>query len=214
MAIEVELRFSISAAPEKLADYPLVKEADGLDVYYDTAAFGGYGGGNFLRVRDGRRIDFKLDCWEIGYLFCKEVGIKLGDLAAESAAFNDAIRVFGSGAGTVNGAYADFDDVVRKNNLVELCRIAKHRRVYQITSEIKIMLDQVENIGLFMECEIMRDGDVDNEIATRLKDKMIAELESRGLLPSDARPVNVGYVELYLYRNNREAFELGKYKDV
>jgi adenylate cyclase class IV len=207
--IEVELKYKISAAPAALARYPLIGEKSQVDAYYDTADRAGYRSGNFLRLRNGKRLDFKLNAGDATHLFCEELNFDVRELPEKSAEFNKPLALFRATAG---GSYTGLDDMLEKNGLSVIGTIAKHRKEYRITDTIKVAIDEAKDIGLFLECEIMAESATAVR-AEGLKAEMAAELRGRALLPPEAKAVNVGYLELYLYGHDRPLFDMGIYKD-
>ena len=95
-----------------------------------------------------------------------------------------------------------FTDAIKENKLTELARINNIRKTY--TSEsVNVSIDHVEGLGNFLEVEILCKEDTDtSEAQTRLQ-AFISDLH--------VRHIKVGYVELWLYKHNLEAYEAGRY---
>jgi len=108
-------------------------------------------------------------------------------------------------------AYGGLDDMIKANDLQVLATIDKHRREYKF-NDMTIALDDAKDLGLFIEAEMMISDATPAPKIYELKEKMRANLTRHGILPPDAEEIRVGYVEMYLMRRNRAAYELGLYK--
>ena len=208
--IEVELKFRVRAAPPALSGYPLIGEKSQTDVYYDGPNYVGIKNGNFLRVRDKRRLEFKLNSNDPTHLFCKELDFDAFDFPEKSDSVNRSLKLFCAPAAD---EYACIEDVIGENNLVVIGKIEKRRAEYKIDDRLTAAVDVAKDLGVFLEFEVMVDGDVDDAAAQKIKNEMIADLTKRGLLPDDAEQLHIGYLELYLYAHNRDVYEMGLYKN-
>ena len=71
----------------------------------------------------------------------------------------------------------------------------------------------MDNLGLFLEAEIMIDNNsLSNAKGDLIKKTFVKDLQSAKILTGNEKPVNIGYVELYLLKYNIEAYNLGIYK--
>ena len=71
----------------------------------------------------------------------------------------------------------------------------------------------MDNLGLFLEAEIMIDKEsLSNTEADQIKKDFISDLHNSNILNGNEKSVNIGYVELYLLQHNIEAYNLGLYK--
>ena len=209
--IEIELRFAIKSVPAALGNFPRIKEKFQLDIYYDSADYAMLRRGGFLRIRNNSRVDFKGDpaCDASQHDYCNETSFDIASIHKNSTEVNKAFEMFGFRAG---GEYKDFPDVLAQNNLQVLAVIDKFRIAYKVTEDLVVVLDDVKDIGLFLEAEVMvPDGTSKEEIQKHIE-HMHADLIARGILTEDAAPVQVGYVELYLLEHNKAAYDAGLYK--
>ena len=209
--IEVESRFALKSIPAPLAKLAPLKEKSQLDVYYDTPDYALLRQGGFLRVRNNKRMDFKGDfsfAAEVHHDYCNETNFDLNNIPQKSGEINKLLRLFKIEAAKT---YKNIDDFLKQNNLRVLATIEKTRREYKF-GDMTIALDDTENIGLFLEVEVMVPDDTSKEKILALKNKMHTELAAYGLLPPDAQQSKIGYVELYLQRHNPAAYKLGLYK--
>jgi len=209
--IEIELKFAIKLAPSALGNFPLIKEKSQLDIYYDTADYTLLRRGGFLRVRNNTRLDFKGDpaCDASQHDYCNETSFDIASISQKSAEINLSFVTFGLQA---NGEYKDFSDMLTQNKLQPLAVIDKARQEYKINENITVALDEAKDIGLFLEAEITVPDNTSKEEIQKHIEQMRVELTAFGILTEDATPVHVGYVELYLFKHNRAAHDVGLYK--
>lgn len=210
--IELEVKFAVSHLPNECEGMKLVKEKVQKDYYYDTTTYDLLQGGNFLRVRDNQKLDFKLDIGDESHLYCAETSFKCEEIIDKKQElklifdelklpFNDQIT------------YVDTEDLLAKNNFEVLASVEKERRVFG-DGNINITFDQVKGLGCFVEAEIILSDqkDITENYAAELKDKLIEILRDKKIIDSDSEEVKIGYVELYLMKYNPAAYELGKFK--
>jgi len=208
--IELELKYQIEAPCVELENFPVVKSLFQEDMYYDTKDYHLIRNGNFLRVRNNERIDFKLNTNDLTHLYCKETSFKTVEVERKNDEINAVLKSIGL---SCDQKYKSFKDFVNENGLVILSPIRKNRKTYQIDEKMKISVDEAENIGTFLEAEIMVDADnITPHEANKIKENMIKILKEKSLLSPEDKAVNIGYVELYLEQHNRQAYDLGLYK--
>ena len=210
--IEIELRFHVKTPPPGLTGLAPQKEKSQIDIYYDTADYTLFRRGIFLRVRNNHRLDFKgnlQDRAEIQHDYCDEFGFDLSKIPAESPKINQLLKLSGIDA---DKAYSDLNDFLRYNNLSVFATIDKKRLEYKI-ADMLITLDDVKDIGLFIEAELnVPDDTAERDIKQHIEDMRI-KLTEHGVLGPDARASNIGLVEEYLKLHNRTAYDLGLYKE-
>ena len=212
MSIEIELKFAIDKVPVALKKFPLIGKSRQVDMYYDTSDYAFLRRGGFWRLRDEVRLDFK------GQLpgentnqhdYCNEFSFNRKEIPIKSDQINKILHAFGM---NIQNAYEGMTDFLLKNKMSAICIINKHRKEYQITKDMKVAIDNVKDIGLFLEAETeVPTGTPEIEIKYAIE-KMRMTLVANGILPPDAKGVDVGYVELFLYKHNRAAHDVGLYK--
>jgi predicted adenylyl cyclase CyaB len=206
--IEFELKFKITTPPSKLSDFQIIGKSTGEDLYYDASDYRLFKGGNFLRVRNGKRIDFKLNVGDTDHLYCKETNFLAADVNSSN---KDFIELTESLHLKSDKYFADFKEFIENNGLILLSPIIKKRIEYKIDDTTTVTIDDVDDLGTFMEAEMMFD---DEHIISKhtLRKELIDKLKKSGIYEDDYEAVGVGYVELYLLKNNRSVYELGRYK--
>lgn len=201
--IEIELKYKLKNFPK--VGFPLLEERTEEDIYYDTKNYELLRNGNFLRIRNHEKIDFKLSTNDITHLYCKETRFSFSPFPSSKIeavfhSLNLDIRC---------GNYEEFTQ-----NLTVLAPILKKRKTYKINDSITMVLDEVDNLGYFLEIEY----DVEQDSITEEEGKEYEEvlknvLEENHLLTEGAKKVTIGYVELYLKEHNIEAYHLGLYQE-
>lgn len=179
-----------------------------VDDYYDTNDYGLLRNGNFLRNRNNKKIDFKLYAGDDSHLFCEETSFKGDTFNSDNPALIKTLRALGIDKGA---KFATFEEYISQNDLMLLCKVDKMRKVLKLENII-ISLDNVENLGVFLEAEMhFDDTNFDKDKAQDLIEKTLVDM---GIIDLDVdKRVTIGYVELFLKRDNYEAYLLGKYHD-
>jgi len=203
--IEFELKYRL-AGGERHFPADASDTVSQTDLYYDTEDGFLLRGGNFLRVREGKRVEFKLFAGDTSHTYCAETGFPTEEAHAGNPAFEALCKRLG-----LRAVGADFDAFLRENGMTLLARIAKRRTEYRMGNLI-LSHDVVDGVGEFLEAECRYDDaekiDIDYE-----KARMDKRLRTRGVLCAGDVPVTVGYVELYLKVWRPDLYELGLYKE-
>lgn len=202
--IEIELKLQVERFPN-FDGIELKGEKRVLDIYYDTADYKLISTGNFLRNRNNKKVDFKLNLDDLSHTYCKETNFDF-----EGFKDSDSLRQIFENIGlNYNSNFANFSEFLAKNGLKQLAIIDKMRKTYQI-DELEISLDDAKDIGKFIEIEYdLPDGTSFNK--DEVVSFMIKKMTDKGYL-KDYEKVNIGYVELYLKQHNIEAYEKGLFK--
>jgi adenylate cyclase class IV len=207
--IEFELKFRISRPPSELDNFIRTDESTIEDIYYDTSDFRLFKSGNFLRIRNNKTIDFKLNIGDNDHLYCKETNFLIADINSSNTDFvklSKSLNII-----TKNQDFNSFQEFIDNNNLIILSPIIKKRATYKIDATTTIAIDYVEALGTFMEAEMLFDDSYQID-KHRLRDELISKLKKLGIYENDYQTINIGYVELYLLEKNKPLYELGKYK--
>ena len=204
--IEVELKFEITpearARLEKyLAALGLARRLQNSDTYYDTPSFDLLGQAVFVRVRNQQRLEFKFNQQAApAHIHCTERVFSLAPEPQQAEEMNDIFSGFlpdWRKAGTVNKA-------IQQNDLIELARIENHRIEYACENLV-VCLDQVEGLGSFLEIETQCEEESEIDQAISRVQAFVSDVP--------ARPVHIGYVELWLQKYHRRAYHQGKYQE-
>ena len=78
--IELELKYKLTHIPEATVKLEKVKTKAQTDIYYDTQDYDLIRKGNFLRVRNGEKLEFKVDLDDASHLYCKETVFKIKEI--------------------------------------------------------------------------------------------------------------------------------------
>lgn len=203
--IEFELKLQVNEFPE-INEKFFVKEKRVFDVYYDTEKYDLLIGGNFLRVRNEDKIDFKLNIGDDSHSYCKETSFLVKNYTENK----NVKQIFKSLGLNYNHNYKNFEEFLKVNNLVKLAVVDKKRKTYKI-DDIEISLDDTKDIGKFIEIE--KDFFDDYVIEKDKIRKEILQQFEKVVKLKDFKFVDIGYVELYLKKHNQNAYNLGKFKD-
>lgn len=208
--IELELKYELNTIPSSIGKLKIIKQKEQEDIYYDTPNYDLLKKGNFLRVRDGKRMEFKLFAGDTSHLFCQETVYNLDSFDSNQENINKILASLDLKPVENLNSFKQICDI---NNLQILCPIVKHRTSYTYDENCTISIDQVDNLGLFMEDEIMINSEsLSTSQANQIKEQFVTNLQNSEILTGNEKKVNVGYVELYLLKHNIEAYNLGMYK--
>ncbi len=200
--IEVELKYKLKKFPK--VDFPLVEERKEEDIYYDTSNYDLLRNGNFLRIRNQEKIDFKLSTNDLTHLYCKETRFSFKPFPSA-----EITEVFSS----LNLPISCDNYEKFTKNLIVLAPIIKKRKTYKIDDNITMVLDEIDNLGYFLEIEYDLEQDsISEEEGKMYKEILTKVLTDNLLLEETDERISIGYVELYLKKYNIEAYRLGLYQ--
>ena len=89
-----------------------------------------------------------------------------------------------------------------RNHLQELTRICNTRQIYRM-GELTLCLDHVQDLGLFVEAEVMCEEGADTKVARRLVHQFVETI--------GGVPLSAGYVELILQKTRPDLYQRGQY---
>lgn len=69
--IEIELKYELESKLKLDLNNSFEKIVE--DIYYDTSDYKLLRSGNFLRIRNNKSLDFKLNADDLGHLYCKKL---------------------------------------------------------------------------------------------------------------------------------------------
>ena len=208
--IELELKYEIKSIPNKIKKIEIIKQKQQEDIYYDTNNYDLIQRGNFFRIRNKKRLEFKLFAGDTSHLFCQETDFDLDKISINKEQINNILSSINlKNIKDLN----NINQIIDTNNLKVLAPIKKHRTSYKYNENSTISIDEVDNLGLFLEAEIMIDKEtLSKDEANTIKEEFINDLKKSKILTNTEKQVNIGYVELYLLKHNKEAYNLGIYK--
>ncbi len=209
--IEVELKFEFPLGARTLLQTKLdtmlaqpLEQVDNVDMYYDTASFDCLQQAVFVRIRNHRHLEIKYhEHADPAHMHSTERVFPLKSEPLLVKEMNILCSHFISGwkeASTI-------EEAIRINGLTEFAHIEKRRTRYWYRDLI-LCIDSVEGLGNFLEVETYcEEGAKIGEAIAKLQD-FVARLAFPVL-----RPVNVGYVELWLRLYLPQVYQLGKYQE-
>lgn len=203
--IEVELKCELrpellSRLQHKLQQMRFVGTVHNLDVYYDTADYVFLRQAVFVRVRNQCKLEFKFNEHpELGHGQSTEHTFSLSPDEPLPPKANDLFAHFLPTWHTSS----TLAEAISSNSLIELARIDNMRQDYE-GDNIYLSLDQVANLGHFLEIETRAENHTGTSKAEARLQKFVADL--------DVQHIKVGYVELWLRKYNPAAYRLGRYQ--
>jgi adenylate cyclase class IV len=208
--IEVELKFALSSDAQTLLQTKLdallaqpLGQVKSVDTYYDTASFDCLQQAVFIRIRNQKHLEIKYHehadpahmhatervfPLESGPLLVKEMNILCARFIPEWQE-----------AGTI-------EEAMHINNLKAFACINKHRNQYMY-EDLILCVDSVEGLGDFFEVETHCEEETEIGLAIAKLQDFVVSLGCSAL-----RPVQVGYVELWLRLHLPQVYQLGKYQ--
>lgn len=210
--IEVELKFHIIDSEKLLAFLapyaPTKKAHTQIDIYHDTPQGALFKRGIFMRTRNGKQVDIKFNREDV--FENASIGVKKGHCEEYTFPFpfdpstQTSFAKLTQSLDLKQSANLNFQDFLRENNFDFEVPIQKTRQTYQLTPEILLCMDRVENLSTFIEIETL--VHTPEEVApalTKLKNILPAQLTSS--------PLTTGYVSLMWRKLNFEVYMHGKY---
>lgn len=195
--IELELKYKVEKFPRLSEGFHKVKSVSIEDLYYDNDTYDLLHRGIFIRKR-GIRIDIKYLVSSKDNCVCNEVNIAPDKFTVKNKELCEVLRKLGLVFTSNN-----FESFLKENNLSLLLSISKKREKY-IKEDITICFDTVKDLGEFVEIESVFD-ELDDISSAKLRMKELIEKEIKfiGYFYEET----TGYVELYLKKYNRIAYE-------
>lgn len=205
--IEIELRYELHA-PEQLAAFLLpfekLHQKHDVDIYLDNAQVTLYQKGIFIRIRNNKKLDIKFNratlenpdlaiqdyCEEHSFaLPLQELDLERLNLLLVSLDLKPIV-------------VADLEHLLHVNNFAEHYRVDKLRTSYKHEA-FTLCLDEVANLGTFLEIELMANSIEDLSQVKQAMQQLITEL--------DLTPLKNGYCTLLLRKQNFEQYLLGRF---
>lgn len=209
-SLEVELKFEIldnDSLQLFLNNLNLHGQKRVKDIYLDTADGDLFKKGVFIRIRNGKTLDFKFnpDQIDIGFsskkadhTHCDEYNFNL-PLSRDSL---NELNEVSKRLKLKSIKKADLEEFKKANKLTESVVVDRQRSSYH-ADDFEILFDEVENLGNYLEIEY---------IGSDLNDIENIKKEMREILKSlRLRFINTGYNELYWRKHNFDLYLQGKY---
>lgn len=219
--IEVELKFGLTAQVRqqleaRLAVMPSVQfigQVTSTDVYYDTAQYDCLRRAIFVRIRDQKRVEIKFHRDD------DPEHIQSIERTFPVQATPEQMQEFNSLCAHLLPAWraaATIEQALQASGLEAFVFIKKQRMVYTCRATT-LCLDRVEELGDFLEMEMLCEEQTEvggaKEARASMQEAMthLHRFVTELALPA-LKPVEVGYVELWLYRYLPHAYRLGRYQ--
>ena len=195
-SLEFEIKVELCAThdvAQLLQSMHLVKRETVTDVYFDTVPRQLFTQGVFIRLRNSKLLEIKhnSDATDLAHLSCQDYKFAwpLKDAGRKAIArFLDPHLGHRSNKST-NDVFADFQ-------LMEFVSLVKDRTIYSGPG-VEVSLDRISGLGVFLEIEAKGPTGIQN--AKRLSTEQ------------GFQNVPIGYVELWLRKNDFATYRRGKY---
>jgi adenylate cyclase class IV len=176
------------------------------DVYLDTKTGELFKRGIFIRLRNEKTLDFKFNLSEIlketegqlEHFHCDEYNFNLPLHESDMGKLNEVSEVLG----LKKIDKADLETFKSKNHFVDFVIIDRERATYK-KDDYTIVIDNVNDLGMYMEIEYVTEEAVDFYEVKKQMLEFLHDLE--------IKDINVGFVELFLRKHNFELYKQGKY---
>ena len=203
--IEIELKCELSPqllekVRQKIQGMEFRGTVYNHDIYYDTPTWDLLRRAVFVRVRNNQKIEFKFneDASEEHKLAVERVFLlqeSPNDSGRLNSLFTSVLPTWVPGT--------SFEVALAKNGLIQLACIGNTREAYA-NEYIDLSIDHVKGLGDFLEVETQCEEDADIAQAQYRLQAFVGDL--------DVKHIKVGYVELWLYKHNPEAYQVGRYQ--
>ncbi|OLC60481.1 MAG: hypothetical protein AUH89_04155 [Ktedonobacter sp. 13_1_40CM_4_52_4] len=203
--IEVELKCDLSSESllilqEKLRTTKFHKRVMNSDVYYDTSTLDLLRQAVFVRVRNNYQLQFKFnERQDIAHVQCIE---RIFSLPLDQVSAEEANSLFARFLPIWSNAFR-LETVIDKNGLIELAHIENTREVYS-SDNMYLCIDHVKGLGDFLEIEMQSEEDANTSEALSKLQTFASDI--------NLKPINIGYVEMWLRGHNSQAYQLSKYR--
>ena len=205
--IEIELRYEV-LKPEQLssflASFEKLHQKHDIDIYLDNPQSLLYQKGIFIRIRNGKKLDIKfnratLENPDLAIQdYCQEYSFALPLKKKELNKLNELLISLDLKPIEV----ADFEHLKNANNFDEHYRVDKIRTSYKYDS-FTICLDEVADLGIFLEVELM---------ASTIEDLAAVKQQMQQLIKGlDLAPLKTGYGTLLLRKKDFEHYLMGRF---
>ena len=205
--IEIELRYQLLDSAQLalfLASFEKLHQKHDIDVYLDNPQATLYQKGIYIRIRNNKTLDIKfnranIDNPDLAHQdYCEEHSFSLPLCEKDLSRLNSVLVSLN----LIQVENADLEDVQFANNFVELYVVDKVRTSYK-SDLFSLCLDEVTGLGTFLEIELMANSIKNIDLVREQMVAMVSDL--------DLVPINTGYIELLLRKNNFERYLSGRF---
>ena len=211
--IEVELKFQV-LNPEKLKEIfgVLPDQKQNTDVYLDNKEGDLFKRGIFVRVRDGKKLDFKfnMEDGKVGtydHTHCDEYSFELPLRLEDKEKFQEVCEIL-----EMKPFENSLEDFKQNNSLSDLVIVDKKRCSFSKNGFI-ITVDELTGVGNYLEIE----KDVEIEALSAEEEKRMLDDIKKDIndyvvsLGLDLKEIKIGYCEIALRQKNFELYKMGQY---
>ena len=207
MNIEIELRYQVvdeSQVSRFVQSLKFLHKKRVIDIYLDTSTADLIKRGIYIRIRDNAKVDIKFDkeCLTNKTLglqaYCEEHSFVLPLVPDDLTKLN----VISKELGLYQAQSLDFEEYKTRNNLLEHRTVDKVRSSYR-ADEFVIVVDEVTDLGTFIEIEMMAE---DTSRLESVRARMQEVLKDLNL-----NPLRTGYDSLVLRKHNFAQYLQGRF---
>lgn len=205
--IEIELRYEVTNAPQLsafLAKTKQVSQKRDIDVYLDTNDHILWQRGIFIRIRNDKNLDIKFNraCLQDAKIdrldYCEEHSFSLPFEESK----REALNLLLASLDLKPTPAAELTLFKTLNGLQPHYVIDKLRTTYTLGA-FTLALDEVADLGTFLEIELMAENTNDLEEVKASMHQLLHELE--------LRPLRLGYCTLLMQKNDFECYKKGRF---
>lgn len=202
--IEIELKCELSPellekVHQKVQAMEFLGTGHNHDMYYDTPIWDLLRRAVFVRIRNGRQLEFKYN--EAIDPEHRQANERVFPLPSSPAEMDRMNALFSSFLPAWLPA-SSFEEARQLNNLGEMVTIDNTRQAYA-GEHIALSIDHVEGLGDFLEIETNCEEGTDTSQAQARLHAFVSDLP--------VQHIKVGYVELWLAKHNPAAYQAGRY---
>jgi adenylate cyclase class IV len=205
--IEIELRYEVIDRDQLarfLAPLKQLHRKRDVDIYFDNAQGMLYQKGIFIRTRNGKKLDFKfnratLENPDLAIQdYCEEHSFALPIQESDLPRINELLMSLN----LKPVATAGLEHIKAANNFIDYYTVDKMRTSYAHKA-FTICVDEVANLGTFLEIELMAQNIENLEMIKQEMELFLAGLK--------LRPLRTGYGTLLLRKNNFVQYLQGRF---
>lgn len=195
---EIKSKISDELRAKICSEFPAPHSSEQIDEYFDTANADLFQKGVFIRNRENRHLDIKYNpnLLDSSHTFCDEYRFNYDLSKSDSQSILDFLQGVGLQI-DVEPISGNIHEVLSSYGLSSFVTIKKERQNIPIGSGVECVIDDIDDLGSFIEIE------VNTESNLPLLDAWIRKFELKN--------IPIGYVELWLRKNNMALYLKGRY---